>query len=242
MSEDKWRSLLNARYDGKRRCFYDLVGEGKYDKVYLVHRLDSATSGVILVCTDAQIHEQLRKAFERGRIRKVYYAIVKGKPERVPLTWTDKLKRSNKDGKLKTESGGHSIAKTMQYFIQSDANQVGLSLMKLLPETGRTHQLRYQCLKRGHPILGDPQYGDFKLNRLFQKYSSFRRMFLHSHEIELRIYIDDQNIEMQVSSELPEAFEEIIKQNMSVQKAMRNIPTTNKEIVKIQRERISKRR
>ena len=239
MSMDKWRSLLKASYDAKRRCFYNLEGEDVYEKVYLIHRLDSGTSGVILVCTDRQIHEQAIKAFEKGRVKKVYNAIVKGKPKSIPPVWVDRLNKSNSGNQVRVgRHGGQSIAKTRHYCIQGDCNRAGLSLMKLAPETGRTHQLRYQCATRGFPILGDEAYGDFKLNKYFHKFVKFRRMFLHSHSIEISIVCGQERIELDIESPMPECFVDILKPDKNIQKMVKNLPTSNEDVIRLQRQRV----
>ena len=134
--------------------------------------------------------------------------------------------------------GGGSVAKTRHFFMQTDCNRAGLSLLKLSPVTGRTHQLRYQCAKRGHPILGDAGYGDFKLNKLFQKSAEFRRMFLHSYAIDIKIYIDNECIDFTVESPLPKSFLALLKPNKAIQKVGKNLPTSNADMLARQRQRV----
>jgi 23S rRNA-/tRNA-specific pseudouridylate synthase len=63
-----------------------------------------------------------------------------------------------------------------------------VSLIRLEPRTGRSHQLRVQCARRGLPIVGDQTYGDFARNREWAKKTGFKRLFLHS--LETRIDYD----------------------------------------------------
>jgi 23S rRNA-/tRNA-specific pseudouridylate synthase len=59
-------------------------------------------------------------------------------------------------------------------------------LLRLQPHTGRSHQLRVQCARRGLPIVGDQTYGDFRLNREFARHTGWKRLFLHSAETAFR--------------------------------------------------------
>ena len=59
----------------------------------------------------------------------------------------------------------------------------GLTLLDVTLKTGRTHQIRVHLATSGHPIVGDPKYGDFVRNKAFAKERSFARMFLHAREL-----------------------------------------------------------
>lgn len=68
--------------------------------------------------------------------------------------------------------------------VRSPQGASRVSLIQLEPHTGRSHQLRVQCAKRGLPIVGDRTYGNFSANREFSKAGGPKRMFLHSLEVE----------------------------------------------------------
>jgi tRNA pseudouridine65 synthase len=61
-----------------------------------------------------------------------------------------------------------------------------LTLLELIPRTGRSHQLRVQCAQRHLPIVGDATYGDFTTNRTYAKHGGPRRLCLHSHHTDFR--------------------------------------------------------
>lgn len=204
---DNRRSLLKAHFDFEKECFYDLRDGCDYEEVYLLHRLDSATSGVILVALNEKVARAVKDQFERQRVEKTYIAIIRGRPQDVAGIWTDKFeKRHSSKGAMRMQVGGGQIAKTRVQFIKMDSNKMGLSLVQLIPHTGRTHQLRVQCGQRGHPIIGDRTYGDFKTNRQLAKVTKYKRMFLHAQRLELKFVHNGKSVTFRVQTEEPEAF------------------------------------
>lgn len=178
-SGDEPRSLLKAAY----------IFEGEYyewnspapGRLWLLNRLDSATSGVILAASDQALADEIQSQFKRRQVRKVYNALVFGRPRQANELWRDRLAVEKKGGRIRT-TGGNVPAECRMSVVQGGGGQPVLSLLRLEPQTGRSHQLRVQCAKRGLPIVGDQIYGDFKLNREFAKIAGTRRMFLHSLE------------------------------------------------------------
>ena len=121
--------------------------EDAYKWVRPVHRLDAATSGLVLFAKTRSFHRYASDLFTNRKIDKFYSAIVQGK-------WTDhKLITIPVDDK-KAESIIEGV-KT----VKSLRNDY-LSLVKLVPKTGRTHQLRIHCAQEGFPIVGDKRYGN----------------------------------------------------------------------------------
>ena len=136
-------AILKAPYNRQEECFYDLGEKSSHDKVYLLNRIDSATSGIILVSLNLEVAQVMREMFERQRVEKTYLAILKGRPPGSPDIWVDRLQRaSGGKGPLHMQAGGHTVAKTRIQWLGFDENRLGLSLMRLIPYTGRTHQLR----------------------------------------------------------------------------------------------------
>jgi tRNA pseudouridine65 synthase len=153
-------SLFYAPYDIKRECFLP----PNDDPIFLLHRLDAATSGVIAVTNSPEYAKECKQLFSQHLIKKNYTAIVCGKA----LEGTDVWKE-NIQGKFCQTS----ITSTLY---DSGSN---VSLVKFHPLTGRKHQLRIQCSRRKLPILGDKIYGDFAINKSMK----IKRMFLHCEEI-----------------------------------------------------------
>lgn len=234
---DTDRSLIRGEYDFKARKYHDLQDPGSVNEVYLVNRLDSATSGVILVCTNKELMPPIIRCFEKGRVKKVYKAIVQGRPRHHPPIWIDKMSvSSGPGGSRRAHHGDMMLARTEQQVIKSDANLLGLSLVRLMPITGRTHQLRYQCTKHHHPILGDANYGDFKLNRHFSKLPFARRLFLHACAIEVPLIIDGEKVEFRAESELPPEFDLLLSPNKEA-KAISRFAVSSRTIAAAQRKR-----
>jgi tRNA pseudouridine65 synthase len=83
-------------------------------------------------------------------------------------------------GRIRTATGaGNLPAECRMTLVRSSEGATRVSLLQLEPSTGRSHQLRVQCAKRGLPIVGDRTYGDFGANRTFAKAGGPKRMFLH---------------------------------------------------------------
>ena len=176
-------ALLTAAYtlEGER---YEWTPPGATApaRLWLLNRLDAATSGVILVAADAALAASIKDLFQRKRVRKIYQALVFGTPARPVELWRDWLKIERSGGHLRVGTGGGTMAETQITVLRGGRSGASLSLLKLEPRTGRSHQLRVQCAERGLPIVGDMTYGDFAANRGFFRAGSAKRMFLHSAE------------------------------------------------------------
>lgn len=183
---DEPRSLLTARYtlDGE---YFEWTAAGGPDtavrRLWLLNRLDSATSGVILAAADGDLAAEVRAQFKRKQVRKVYQALVFGVPRQPLELWRDRLAIEKRGGMIRTAtSAGNVPAECRMSVVRASARPPRLALLKLEPRTGRSHQLRVQCAKRGLPIVGDQTYGDFAANRGFAKATGAKRLFLHSLE------------------------------------------------------------
>lgn len=180
-------SLLQARYEEEGECFAWSAGgapPGATRRLWLLNRLDSATSGVILVADNAELATAIRAHFRRKQVRKVYQALVFGTPRQPAELWRDRLAVEKRGGRIRTAAGaGHVPAESaMTVLRRGGAGDAPLALLRLEPRTGRSHQLRVQCAQRGLPIVGDQTYGDFPRNRAFAKRTGEKRLFLHSLE------------------------------------------------------------
>ena len=197
---DAGRSLLRASYD------FDLQAYRISDEslVYLLNRLDSATSGLLLMTTSLEIRAQVLEAFEKERVRKVYEALVfgiarKGKGE----FWKDRLSLSKAEGGVRAASGGNLRAETKLLASRAIPGMPAMSLLKLSPLTGRTHQLRIQAAKRGLPIAGDRTYGDFSKNKLMARSKGIKRLCLHCTETSVDYVLKGQTHSFMARSERP---------------------------------------
>jgi tRNA pseudouridine65 synthase len=186
-SGEESRSLLNAPYalEGE---FYEWsapaeAGGGRA-RLWLLNRLDSATSGVILVAADEAVARAIRVMFREKQVRKVYAALVFGVPSPAQQVWRDRLAIEKRGGQVRTKAGGNIPAEAQMKLVQPPHPRAHppVSLIHLEPRTGRSHQLRAQCARRRLPIIGDATYGEFALNREFARRTGEKRLFLHSLE------------------------------------------------------------
>lgn len=181
---DEPRSLLDAHYAIEGEVFeWTPPGGSAPQRLWLLNRLDSATSGVILAAATEQLATEIRAQFKRKQVRKLYQALVFGKPRQPVELWRDLLAVEKRGGQIRTAtSAGHVPAESRMAVVRAGRHDSPVSLIRLEPRTGRSHQLRVQCAKRHLPIVGDQTYGDFRRNREFAKLAGTKRLFLHSVE------------------------------------------------------------
>lgn len=144
------------------------------DRAGIVHRLDRATSGVIICAKTPEAMEWLQKQFSQRKVKKTYVAIIKGVPEVKQAVLEVPIERNPKDPKTfrPGKSGKPAIT---EYEVTEQGPTY--SLLTLKPTTGRTHQLRVHLKFLGFPIVGDPIY-DGEPNE---------RLLLHAHKLEITL-------------------------------------------------------
>ena len=194
----KNKTLLNTRYDHDQECYI----VSPKTKLYLTHRLDSPTSGLLLASFDKSIAEEIKRKFKCREIQKTYFAIVGLLTETTTGKWKDLLEETRARGKLRVRVGRGSVAIT-ECFLEAAVNREHrLAMLRLIPKTGRTHQLRVQTAIRKMPIVGDKSYGNFRLNRVIAKETGVARLCLHSTTLKFKLGNDI----ICMKSELPHDF------------------------------------
>ncbi|HZM20401.1 MAG TPA: RNA pseudouridine synthase [Anaerolineales bacterium] len=130
--------------------------EEDHGKLWVVHRLDKTTSGVMVFARDAETHRALNTQFENHEAEKVYHAIVEGNPK-----WNEKIAKHP----LRVNVGHrHRTAVDDKYGKPSETRFKVITrhptsaLVEAKPMTGRTHQIRVHAYALGHPLLGDTLY------------------------------------------------------------------------------------
>jgi tRNA pseudouridine65 synthase len=205
---DEERSLLTCRYDLEGQCFAWKTGAGPERRLWLLNRLDGATSGVILVAESAELAQAIKLHFAKKQVRKVYNALVFGKPSERAQDWRDLVAVQKKGGVVRTNAQrGNVPANTHMDFVRHAQGAFSTSLLRLEPRTGRSHQLRVQCAKRNLPIVGDQTYGDFALNRTFAKTTGLKRLFLHSLETSFTYDWKSHPTHFRATAKLPAEFQ-----------------------------------
>jgi tRNA pseudouridine32 synthase/23S rRNA pseudouridine746 synthase len=146
-----------GRGEDKQDCL-SLRVQRAFPDALIVHRLDMATSGVMVFARGIEMHRQLSMLFRERNVNKRYIAVLAGLLEKddgmvdlpIATDWINRPKR-----KIDIELGKHSLTR---YLVLE--RSIMCTRVELEPVTGRTHQLRIHMKSIGHPILGDALYGN----------------------------------------------------------------------------------
>ncbi len=199
---DERRSILTCPYDIERESFLWKGGE-----LHLINRLDSATSGVILVASSLEVAKAARAEFAASRAQKTYLALVFGRPRLRHETWTDRLQIQKGANRVRTLPGDEGAsAETEMECLAEFPGQPPIALIALHPLTGRSHQLRVQCQRRKLPIVGDANYGDFAKNKLVASRDGLRRLCLHSLRTQLEYRFNGKRHAFEAEAPAPPEF------------------------------------
>ncbi len=151
--------------------------EEKYEKIWVVHRIDKITSGVIVFALTAEAHRSLNIQFEKHEVEKVYHALVNGLPK-----WEEKITkfplRVNVGHKHRTMVDNRNGVRSETRFKLLERYQAS-ALVEASPMTGRTHQIRVHAYALGHPLLGDILYSAPETDLI-------ARPALHAYSLTLR--------------------------------------------------------
>ena len=160
--------IVHQREDGKkvspRRCCLQILRDQTETYLYPVHRLDQATSGVLVFAKTKEAAQSLHSSWRTGQVNKTYACLVRG------FFAEEKIERA-----LKAENGSEQPAIThfnplfqKEFPIASERYTTSrYTLLLASPETGRFHQIRRHLAHAAHPIIGDKRHGDSAQNRFF---------------------------------------------------------------------------
>ncbi len=186
-----------------------LIGDEIGQWIYNVHRLDSKTSGLIILARSSEVAHHLALQFERKEVEKEYVAIVLGEVPEEGLF----------DGKVvvKKKSKFKKDALTRfrrERLVQTDISykehtNVYLSLVRVMPEPGRWHQIRQHFAKNRHDIVGDSHHGDFTLNKLIKAEWGFNRLMLHASKLAFTHPVSGEKLNFE--AKLPDEFEQLLQ-------------------------------
>ena len=152
-----------------------------------VHRIDVGTSGLVVLAKRPELVARWREAMASPTARKIYVAATRGvTPTKGAIT--RELREEGKMYPARTRYRRLAVAS-------------GHSVVRVIPEQGRTHQIRRHLAAIGHPVLGDDRYGHLPTNRFFEEKNGLDRAFLHC--VRLEIDHPRTNVRLMVEAPLP---------------------------------------
>ena len=163
----------------------------------LVHRLDRDTSGVVILAKNPEVQTFLRKQFQDRKAHKTYYAVIEGHPKMEEANINLPIAR---DLKHKTQFRVDAQGRPSETYYKVVKENAELSLVKLKPKTGRTHQLRVHMKYLGTPILGDRVYSE--------DFEGTPRLFLHAYSLEVTLPGGNRQTFV---AELPKEFNDVLR-------------------------------
>ncbi|HVX24194.1 MAG TPA: RluA family pseudouridine synthase [Candidatus Saccharimonadales bacterium] len=154
---------------------------GDNQRAGIVHRLDRATSGVMICAKTPEALSWLQKQFSQRKVKKTYQAVVNGQPSPAQAVIDMPIERNpRKPQTFRVGPNGKTAQTAYRVIAHGDHN----SLVELKPQTGRTHQLRVHLSQLGYPIVGDVLYGGPEADRLY----------LHAESLELTLPNRDRKV------------------------------------------------
>lgn len=192
-----------AGMDPRRPNLYSVLQEKRGEKLYLHHRLDKDTSGVLILGRHPRANKGLTDLFREHRLQKTYWALTKpGKTEETRIAVSDHLapvRGSNRQlmRMVKVKSGGWKAETDLRRLEKTGRAE----LWEALPKTGRTHQIRVHLAGTGRPILGDFLYGG--------KSSEVPRLLLHAKALAFQHPVTGD--ELRIEAPLPKDFTTLLE-------------------------------
>ncbi len=172
----------------------------------LVHRLDRATSGCLLVAKDHKTLRGMHDILKSGDVKKMYLALLKGQLMKTLQTVDLSLSKkggASGDRKVRVDKAGKQAL--THFYLLERFNVASLSRVELM--TGRTHQIRVHAASIDHPLAGDEKYGDWEFNRAMKK-SGLKRLFLHAQTLSFKMPTTGKQINL--TAQLPDELQQCL--------------------------------
>lgn len=176
----------------------EAFADGSPFRPAFVHRLDRGTSGVIVAAKTRDRARELERALRQGKARKVYLALAHGRLRGQEGTMTFAIAKTETPSRVtrfhgvpcrgpehrrSAATGPAPRSALTRYRVEQRFAKA--TLLRLEPESGRTHQIRVHLATLGHPVVGDGDYGNKDVNRHYRERFALRRVFLHAAELAL---------------------------------------------------------
>lgn len=182
------------------RCKESLSGIGGEIRPGIVHRIDKDTSGIIIVAKNDKAHLNISEQIKEHKTTKTYLALVRGRVKENEATIDMPIARSKKDRKkMAVDKDGKKAVTHFKVLKRYPEN----TLLELVIETGRTHQIRVHLSEIGYPIVGDYTYSNGK-----NKFGVEGQM-LHANKIKFKHPATNEEVEFK--AELPKYFKDILE-------------------------------
>ncbi len=174
----------------------------------IVHRLDKETSGCLIIAKTEEVFVDLQRQFRKRLVKKEYLALVHGKVEPKEGTVKVPIARSRHDRDKFTVVVGGRISETGYEVLRTFKGQAlsELSLLRVFPKTGRTHQIRVHFKYFGHSLVSDEKYGG-SIAADDRKWCP--RIFLHAAKIEFLHPVSKDKIS--IETDLPSDLERLLE-------------------------------
>jgi 23S rRNA pseudouridine1911/1915/1917 synthase len=192
--------------------FGKLSGVGGELRPGIVHRLDKATSGLIVVAKNDETHRRLAAEFARRRVKKTYVALVHGwlKQERGTIASSISRDRVRRTRMTTRRSGGREAITHYRVQRRIESPFGKFTLLELQIDTGRTHQIRVHLASLGHPVVGDTLYGAPRELQGKDRRASLLRNFLHAAALQFQH--PRSGLALSFSRPLPEELQQFLQQ------------------------------
>jgi 23S rRNA pseudouridine1911/1915/1917 synthase len=193
--------------------FGQLSGVGGELRPGIVHRLDKATSGLIVVAKNDESHRKLAAQFARRVVKKTYIALVHGwiKQDRGTISSSISRDRVRRTRMTTKRSGGREAITHFAVQQRIDSKYGKFTLLEVRIDTGRTHQIRVHLASLRHPVVGDTLYGaPREMSAKDEAGISLPRNFLHAARLQLQHPRNGEALSF--ARPLPEELQEFLEQ------------------------------
>jgi tRNA pseudouridine32 synthase/23S rRNA pseudouridine746 synthase len=176
---------------------FEILSAERDGRLYIVHRLDKETSGVIVFAKNAQAHRRLNRQFQERLVSKTYLVLVHGLVAEDSGVIEAPLRQFGSGRVAVDPERGKACLTEFHVIKRLQAH----TLVEARPRTGRRHQIRVHLYHLGHPIVGDPLYGDGA------QQAAYPRLMLHAQTLLLRLPSGD---DITLEAPIPESFQAVL--------------------------------